>query len=209
MGWRDRVKKGFGDFEDIEKGIKNLKTTEKERKEGFKTTFIPPPHNTQNPQNRKNEGKRTESLRPNQTNIDRMVKSKKIPPAPAEIPAPEPAGLGAEHDRLWNEAWCLAEWIDNPEGAPIEDRRARLPELDRMRERMAEIVRQASPAGPDPETSSPGTWYPWKSTSVTRDTNPESCPARCRRTGECYSRAYFEGKPGKVKDCELEDCTHT
>ena len=205
MGWRDRAKKSFGDFEDIEKGIKNLKTTEKERKEGFKTTFIPPPHNTQNPQNRKNEDEGSEYLRFDQANATGTTESKKT--SPAAVPAPSPVGLGAEYDRLWNEAWRLAELIDNPEGATIEKRRARLPELDRMRERMAEIVRQS--ARPDPEASPQGIWYPWKSNGVARDTNPESCPARCRTSGKCYSRAYFKGKPGKVKDCEPENCAHT
>lgn len=60
----------------------------------------------------------------------------------SEIPAPEPAGMGAEYTRIWNQAWTLAEWIDNPQGAPLEARKARLPELDRLRERMAAIVRQ-------------------------------------------------------------------
>ncbi|WP_289019574.1 hypothetical protein [Desulfobacter postgatei] len=54
----------------------------------------------------------------------------------SEIPAPSPAGLGAEYEALWNEAWILAGWIDDPDGAPIEERRAKLPELNRMVERM-------------------------------------------------------------------------
>ena len=58
------------------------------------------------------------------------------------IPAPEPPGMGAEYADLWNRAWALADYIDNPDGAPIEARRAKLPELDRMRDRLAEIERQ-------------------------------------------------------------------
>jgi hypothetical protein len=200
MSWRERVKKSFGDFGDIEKGIKNLKPTEKERKEGFKTTFIPPPHNPQNPQNRKNEGERSEYLRSDQTNTTKEVESKKM--------APEPAGLGAEYDHLWNEAWRLAEWIDNPDSAPIEERRVCLPRLDRMRERMAEIERQAvPPAGPDHVTAPADTWHTWESSSTTtRDRSPEICPAKCKRSGKCYALAYFKGKSGKVMECKPDDC---
>lgn len=61
-----------------------------------------------------------------------------------KIPAPEPAGMGPEYDRLWNEAWRLADFIDDPDGAPIEARRARLPELNQMRARMDKIVRGRS-----------------------------------------------------------------
>ena len=63
-------------------------------------------------------------------------------PTPAATPAPEPPGMGAEYADLWNRAWALADYIDNPDGAPIEARRAKLPELDRMRDRLAEIERQ-------------------------------------------------------------------
>jgi hypothetical protein len=65
-----------------------------------------------------------------------VLRGQELPP---KIPAPEPAGLGHEYETLWNKAWLLAAWIDNPEGAPIEDRRAKLPELMRMRDRMADI----------------------------------------------------------------------
>jgi len=57
----------------------------------------------------------------------------------SEIPAPEPAGKGPEYTRIWNQAWELAEWIDNPGGAPLAERRAKLPELEDLRARMAEI----------------------------------------------------------------------
>jgi len=29
-----------------------------------------------------------------------------------------------------------------------------------------------------------------------QETNPDSCPARCKRTGNCYGIAYFQGKLG-------------
>jgi len=128
-------------------------------------------------------------------------------------PPPSPAGMGAEYDRLWNEAWRLADFIDDPSAAPIEQRRARLPELDRLRARMAAICsngtdKPAPPAAPDPETSPPGAWHTWESSTATRDRSAETCPARCRRTGKCYAAAYFKGKPGPVKDCEPDGCKY-
>ena len=27
------------------------------------------------------------------------------------------------------------------------------------------------------------------------------CPAKCKRTGKCYGIAYFDAKPGKVREC--------
>jgi hypothetical protein len=121
----------------------------------------------------------------------------------SKIPAPSPVGLGAEYERLWNEAWRLAEWIDNPKGSPIAKRRARLPKLDRMRERMAEIVRQAVPtANPEP---SDGLWHPWKSSNTTTgELTLESCPARCKKTGQCYQQAYFTAKPGPFPGPECD-----
>jgi hypothetical protein len=127
------------------------------------------------------------------------------------IPAPEPPGLGPEYHRIWNQAWTLADWIDDPAAASLAERKAKLPELDRLRGRMADIERQAVPTSrPETETSLSGIWMPWDSTwTSTRDTNPENCPAKCRRTGKCYALAYFKGKPGPAKDCEPETCAHT
>jgi hypothetical protein len=70
MGWRDRVKKSFGDSEYIGEGDKNLKNQDKERKKGSKRTFIYYPHNPhnpqnpQNPQNRQNEGEKLKADQP-------------------------------------------------------------------------------------------------------------------------------------------------
>jgi hypothetical protein len=193
MGWRDRVDKSFANIGDIANRDQKLKT-EKERKEGPKVFFNHPSHNSHYSQKPKDK-----------TGADRKPESK--------IPAPEPAGMGPEYERIWNQAWELAEWIDNPDGAPIEERRARLPELDDLRDRMAAIysngINKPVPlAAPAPETSPPDTWHTWESTdTATRDRNPESCPARCRRTGKCYALAYFKGKPGPAKDCEPDGCT--
>ncbi|WP_156887660.1 hypothetical protein [Desulfotignum balticum] len=109
----------------------------------------------------------------------------------------------------------MAEWIDNPAAAPIEVRRARLPELDDLRERMAAICasrtnKPVPPAGPEPEPSPPGTWHTWESTDTTTAMapTPKNCPAKCKRSGKCYAGAYFKGKTGRVKDCEPETCIH-
>ena len=134
MGWRDRVKKSFGDFEDIGEGIQNLKNPEKKEKRGSKVFFKHYPQNPQNPQNRKDEGGDPKPDTP------RAVKNQSTPnPTPAATPAPEPPGMGPEYEALWNRAWELAEWIDNPTRAPLAERWAKLPELDELVERMRVI----------------------------------------------------------------------
>jgi len=68
--------------------------------------------------------------------------------------APPPAeqkGLETGYKKLWNQAWTLADYVDG-DTAPIEQRLAKLPELNRLRDEMAAIERQTvPPAGPDPE----------------------------------------------------------
>ena len=65
----------------------------------------------------------------------------------SEIPAPSPPGLGSEYAGLWYKAWRLADYIDNHDGAPIEQRRARLPELDNLQNQMASIVSDSLSVG--------------------------------------------------------------
>jgi hypothetical protein len=131
----------------------------------------------------------------------------KLPTPAQNIPAPEPAGMGAEYESLWHRAWKLADFIDNPAGAPLADRRAKLPELMQMRDRMAAIERQAVPkAAPERKASPAGTWHTWESGGNTKERTPDTCPARCKRSGKCYGKAYFEGKAGKAEDCEPDGC---
>jgi hypothetical protein len=33
-----------------------------------------------------------------------------------------------------------------------------------------------------------------------------SCPAMCKRSGKCYSIAYFNGKSGKARECIEAQC---
>jgi hypothetical protein len=65
-------------------------------------------------------------------------KKQNTQPDPGGLTQP-PADSTPEYRELWNRAWILADWIDNPEAAPLADRKARLPELIRMRDRLAEL----------------------------------------------------------------------
>jgi hypothetical protein len=65
----------------------------------------------------------------------------------SKIPAPSPPGMGHEYDDLWNKAWILADFVDG-DTAPYADRKARLPELMQMRDRMAAIEWRAGPPAP-------------------------------------------------------------
>jgi hypothetical protein len=63
------------------------------------------------------------------------------PDTTANIPDPEPGGMGSEYNRLWNKAWKLADFVDG-DTAPYNERVERLSELMQMRDRMAEIEKQ-------------------------------------------------------------------
>ena len=43
-----------------------------------------------------------------------------------------------------------------------------------------------------------------KSIRVSEFTFP--CPARCKRSGKCYGKAYFDAKPGKALLCIAGQC---
>ena len=188
MGWRDRVKKSFGDSEHIVEGIQNSKKIEKERKDDLKTTFIYYPHNPQNPQNRKNGDSEADTPRPvkTKTNTGR-------PPA-RNIPAPTPPGLGLKYAGLWNRAWCLADEIDDVTGAPIEERRARLPELEQMILELTRLEKRGART-PGHEIQPPTPDRP------PDQQDPDYCPAKCKTTGKCYGRSVFIGKTGKLEEC--------
>jgi hypothetical protein len=42
--------------------------------------------------------------------------------------------------------------------------------------------------------------------SIQGKENIVSCPARCKQSGKCYGRAYFDAKPGKALDCIPDQC---
>jgi hypothetical protein len=218
MGWRDRVKKSFGDFEDIEHRGRNVKSDKNNNKKGSQVIFNGYPHNPQNPQNPEKEtggkvGSKKEPDTPRAVKIgnseDKSIcgnSANKLPTPAQNIPAPEPAGMGAEYESLWHRAWKLADFIDNPAEAPLAERRARLPELDDLRERMAAIEKAGVVSHGTPAPDPAGTWTPWESIGTTRDRSPDTCPAMCKRSGKCYARAYFKGKAGKAAECMPDDC---
>jgi hypothetical protein len=126
MSWRERIKGSFESIESIEyaggdvESIKNnnkIKSLRVNNKNIL--TILKTPKTLKTPKKKNGEGGK--------------------PKNPEQIPAPSPANLGPEYDRLWNKAWELADWIDDPDGAPIAERRARLPELMQMRDRLAKI----------------------------------------------------------------------
>lgn len=45
-----------------------------------------------------------------------------------------------------------------------------------------------------------------KKPSSQRTLNQTDCPARCKRTGKCFGRAWFEGKPGPSRSCIPQQC---
>jgi hypothetical protein len=61
-------------------------------------------------------------------------------------------------------------------------------------------------ANPEPPAASlPGIWHPWRSSdSDRRNRTPETCPARCKKTGQCYQQAYFTAKPGPFPGPECD-----
>ena len=79
--------------------------------------------------------------------------------------------LGILIELLWAKAWTLAEYIDNPEGDPLADRQARLPELKIMMDRIAEIE-QAGTLTPDLEPPTPTGIV--TTTTTTAAADPES-----------------------------------
>ena len=65
----------------------------------------------------------------------------------------------SEYADLWDRAWALSKWIDNPNSdAPWQERAARVPELMQMTDRLKEI--EAMPT-PDRKTHPDGVWHKW------------------------------------------------
>jgi hypothetical protein len=142
MSWKDRIQgKTFEYIEPIEHGGEKVQSIKNNNKykvpKDYLRDFTHKPQKPQKPQ--KGEGNTHSKVKMGNSQNNRT---------PAQnIPSPEPAGMGPEYERLWHRAWKLANEIDNPEGAPIEARRAKLPELMRMRDRMAAIEWRAAVKG--------------------------------------------------------------
>jgi hypothetical protein len=51
-----------------------------------------------------------------------------------------------------------------------------------------------------------GEFTPWVGNRKTKTLEIYTCPARCKRSGKCYGKAYFEAKPGKAVPCIGDQC---
>ncbi|CCK82399.1 uncharacterized protein TOL2_C42430 [Desulfobacula toluolica Tol2] len=47
---------------------------------------------------------------------------------------------------------------------------------------------------------------PWTDNRKKKTPEIGTCPACCKRTGKCYGKAYFDGKPGKARPCVPRQC---
>ena len=45
-------------------------------------------------------------------------------------------------------------------------------------------------------------------TRAVKKQTPEPCPARCKRTGVCYGKTYYTGKPGRGVMCTPGNCKY-
>jgi hypothetical protein len=119
-------------------------------------------------------------------------------------------------DSLWQKAWKLADWIDDSKSVvPRQKRAAKVPELQEMsakldqlealtkvkkknnisRELVTEIdLKFLEGFSPIPEFTEP------------KQYQQDNCPARCKRTGRCYGKVCFSGKPGKAEPCKSDQC---
>jgi hypothetical protein len=235
MGWRDRVKKSFAYSAYIAEGVQNSKKQEKERKEGFQTTFKHLTQNTQITQIRP-EPKKTSKVKVEGQKQDPARWDDHPGPSPATIRqqteptiqakkhskvknqtiveqdySQPPPGCSSEYAALWRRAWVLADWIDDSNGAPIEDRRARLVELNQMRAELVKLEQSGAlvtgdKSAPAKPSNNNGVWVPWEPINGGKQITPEQCPARCKRSGKCYGMAYFQAKPGKAMECQPDEC---
>lgn len=107
MGWRDRVKNNSAYSAYIAEGNQNLKNQNNNNNKGLKLNFNTYTQNTQITQN--------------------PEKDKAAPHTNSTVK--DQPSIQEQHTTLWKKAWTLADEIDDVTGAPIEIRRARLPEL--------------------------------------------------------------------------------
>ncbi len=129
-----------------------------------------------------------------------------------------------QHDHLWQKAWNLADWIDNP-GSDIswQERAAKVPELqamslelDQLEKLMRDKLLPLIPINHNsveeaqinlklPSDFLQG-FSPLVQVILGKQYTLDNCPARCKQTGKCYGKAYFDAKPGKAIDCVPNQC---
>jgi hypothetical protein len=207
MSWKNRIKgEAFEDIEPIEHRGKKVETIKNNNKYKVSKDYLRESTlSTQKPQ-------KPQKPQKGEAHPHREVKTKRTEQAPAQnIPAPEPAGMGPEYERLWNQAWQLGDFIDDPAAAPIEQRRTRLPEMLMLRDRMADLRQVMMDIKPHPAKSQDPeeVWTKWEPAAGREAVTQDQCPARCKRTGKCYGKAWFTGKPGPHPgpECDKDGCS--
>jgi len=124
--------------------------------------------------------------------------------------------LQQQFDSLWEKAWKLADWIDEPESdIPWQERAAKVPELQEMSaelDRLEAIIKaeKENTITPEPLTedysNSLEGFSPLPKLPEPKQHHMDSCPAKCKTTGKCYGIAYFDAKPGKALLCIPDKC---
>ncbi len=120
-----------------------------------------------------------------------------------------------QHNTLWLQADELADWIDDSNSTlPWRERAAKVPELQAMSLELSRLEQLgAIPPGTKPVINTakkqaqsflPG-FSPLKIPKI-EQASPDACSAKCKRTGKCYGKAYFDAKPGKAIDCVPNQC---
>ncbi len=131
---------------------------------------------------------------------------------------PKVQKLQDELNYLWDKAWKLADWIDDPESdIPWQERAVRVPEvlemgrqIDRLKEQQNNPVndctgwlkRDSGSVNQSEYIPLPKIFSPQESQKI----DPDTCPARCKRTGKCYGSVYFTGKAGQSATCTEKQC---
>lgn len=130
-----------------------------------------------------------------------------------QIPTSSPPGMGADYADPCDQAWQMDDFINDPDGASDNKRRARLPDLLQKRDRMAKQeqterrqLSEASVPHVEKNVDDFGTYRWWDSVTTKPIVSQADCPARCKRTGKCYGRAWFDGKPGSSRSCIPHQC---
>jgi hypothetical protein len=103
-------------------------------------------------------------------------------------------------ETLWNKATQLEDWIDDPESdVPWQEKTKYVPQLQEMSLEIDCLKDQRN----QNQLQQPVKKNP--ATPEIESIQPESCPARCKQSDQCYGIAYFNGKTGKSSVC-VPDC---
>lgn len=130
-----------------------------------------------------------------------------------QIPTSSPPCMGADYANPCNQAWQRDVFIDDPDGASDNKRRARQPDLFQKGDRIAELGNSGERQlliTPLPQVEKNvddfGTYRWWDSETTKPIVSQNNCPAKCKRTGKCFGRAWFDGRPGPSRPCTPQRC---